>query len=378
MACAWLLSAAVLCVSCEGLQAYHDLKRSLEVPAHNPPARLELHDGLAVLHVYGAPTEMGTQYGTLLRAPLRALHTFAVDFTSDRFYDHCIEYGRSHAHNLPAPIRDELHAVANASGVPYDELVALNVIPRMYCSTLAVWDPTGGSHPRLLMGRNSDYFSLGLDDRGGLVVVHHPREGLAVASVGFVGMIGAYTGMNQKGVSFGNMLVFNAAGPSTNDDGLNIQLAQRLAAERSDTAAEMIDQLRGMAHAIPMNVMAADAQQALVVELGLDQVAVRRGDDGVLAAANHFCTPDLASHGVVATRYNTLLRAGRNYRAAGGITVPQMERALFDARFEGLNIQAVVFEPGAGRMHVSINKSPASAGPYVQLDAVELFGPPQP
>jgi hypothetical protein len=318
---------------------------------------------------------MGTQYGTLLRAPLQALHTFAVGFTTSMFYDRCIAYGRAHAHNLPAPIREELHAVADASGVPYDELVAINVIPRMYCSTLAVWDPGAGDRRALIMGRNSDYFSLGLDDRGGLVVVHHPRHGLAVASVGFVGMVGAFTGINEKGVSFGNMLVFNAAGPSANVDGLNIQLAQRLAAERSDTAAEMVDRLAGMQHAIPMNVMAADPREALVVELGLDQVAVRRGEDGVLVAANHFCTPDLAAHGVVGTRFHTLLREGRNYRAAGAITVAQMEQALYDARFEGLNIQAVVFEPGARRMYVSINKNPASAGPYVQLDAAELFGP---
>jgi hypothetical protein len=55
------------------------------------------------------------------------------------------------------------------------------------------------------------------------------------------------------------------------------------------------------------------------------------------------------------------------------MTVEQMQAALHDNRIPEMNLQAVVFEPAAGRMHVSINRVPASAGPYESLDVRRLF-----
>jgi hypothetical protein len=381
---------ACSCTTIEGLHAYHQIKTTLRTPAQEGPARLELREGLAVLHVYGTSAEMGRQYGTLLHAPLLALHTFVNMCTPQPFRDRCLAYARGHEADLPQPIREELHAVADASAVPYDELVALNIIPRMNCSTLAVWDPaspgpgipgpaapaTQPSGPGLVMGRNSDYFSLGLGDRGSLVTVYHPRDGFAVASVNVVGMVGAFSGMNEKGVCFGNMLVFNAAGPPRQDGGLTIQLAMLLAAEHAGTAAEMVEALRHMRRAIPMNVMVADSREALVVELGVEYDAVRHGDDGVLAASNHFRTPALRTYEVQCPRYTYLWNQGRDFRATHGVmTVAAMKSALLGAHIPMLNLQAVVFEPGVRWMHVSINKVPAAAGPYVALSAADLFGP---
>jgi hypothetical protein len=54
-----------------------------------------------------------------------------------------------------------------------------------------------------------------------------------VAAITFLGiMIGAFTGINEDGVAFGNMLVFNAADDRTDPAGFPVQLAMRLAASR--------------------------------------------------------------------------------------------------------------------------------------------------
>jgi hypothetical protein len=55
------------------------------------------------------------------------------------------------------------------------------------------------------------------------------------------------------------------------------------------------------------------------------------------------------------------------------MNVRRMKRALHAARIATMNLQAVVLEPAAMRMHVSINHVPASAGPYVALDLRALF-----
>ena len=53
--------------------------------------------------------------------------------------------------------------------------------------------------------------------------------------------------------------------------------------------------------------------------------------------------------------------------------------ADWDARRPDSNLQATIFEPAKMRMHVSINRVPATAGPYVVLDLATLFAaPPSP
>jgi hypothetical protein len=192
--------------------------------------------------------------------------------------------------------------------------------------------------------------------------------------VTFLGMIGSFTGMNEHGVAYGNMMVSNAAGPARQNGGLTIQLALRKAAMQSGSAAEMCALLRHMKHVVPMSVMVADPKEALVVELGPGGTAVRRGDDGVLVAANHFLSLELRRREVSDARFDSLLAAGRKHR--DHMTVEQMKKALWDARRPDTNLQATIFEPAKMRMHVSINRVPATAGPYVTLDLVRLFAEP--
>jgi len=236
------------CKAIDGLIAFAQLGEGLRTPASSPPARMDILGDTPVIHVYGCPQERGRQYGRLLARPLQALHRCITDFTTSEKYAQLMAYAQAHEFVLPPEVRAELHATSEASGMPYIELVALNITPTLTCSALATWneqaadnEPSGapaglpGPGARLIMGRDADYFSLGFTDRGMVVVVCHPDEGMPVISVTFLGMVGAFTGMNARGVAFGNMLVLNT--PETRqEDGLTIQLALRLAAERAATA----------------------------------------------------------------------------------------------------------------------------------------------
>lgn len=370
------LAAAGMGLSCkaiDGWLAYEEIGSAMRTPRETPPARMDVLGRVPVVHVYGTPRQMGAQYGTLLRRPLRALSRCLHAFLSDESRARMLGYARRNEKHLPPDVREQLKAIAAAAGLPYDEVVALNVVPKLSCSALAVWGRARGPGGELIMGRNADYFSLGFTDRGMLVVVQHPADGLAVASVNFLGMVGAFTGINARGVAFGNMLVFNAAGPEEQDRGLSIQLAQHLAARRAATAPEMARILRSQQHVIPMNVMVADAGQAIVVELGLKGTALRKGATGILVASNYFHSPALHSAPERCPRYESLLDAARRHR--GRLGVKEMKAALHTARIDGMNLQAVVFEPAEMRMHLSINRVPASAGPYVTLDLRKLFTP---
>jgi len=110
------------------------------------------------------------------------------------------------------------------------------------------------------------------------------------------------------------------------------------------------------------------------VELTPTAHAERASTTGVLASSNYFNT-QLAARPHACPRYESLISAAAAHPAP--MTVEQMESALYGARMRGLNLQAVVFEPAALKMHVSINRLPAAAGPYVPLELTPLFATPR-
>lgn len=378
LAALFVLMTALTTISCcygRALWYRHEIHAELQSPAFVDPqkragARLEIRGRVPIVHVYGSPEERGTQYGTLLRTPLRALDAYIRILLPATQLDPLLATADELEPALPEAMRDEIKAISRASGVPYRDLAALNVVPRLRCSALSVWSGATADG-NLIMGRNADYFGMGLSDRGSLVVVHHAADGNPVLTVNFLGMIGGFTGINSKGVAFGNMLVFNAEQRPMNKEGLAIQLQLRIAAQKADTARQMADILKTQTHVIPMNVMIADQREAIVLEIGPSGIEERTGEGGVLAASNWFLVPSLRTKEVACRRYTALTNAAR--RGYGSFTVEDMKAALFASRIENLNLHAVIFEPGACRIHVSINREPASEGPYTTLDLAELF-----
>lgn len=366
------LSAASGCC----LQYRNDIKTGLHEERHCGQGSLTVRGGIPVVQVYGTPEEMGTQYGTLLKEPLHALNDYVHWFVPSIKRRWLEEEAMRAEPALPEDLRRQLKAMAKAADLPYGWVVTLNLTAKMHCSTLAAWGPAS-ANGNLVMGRNSDYWGAGLTDRLGLITVYHPDHGHAVASVNFLGMLGAFTGMNDQGVCFGNMLVFNAKDAKPNPRGLTIQLLMRQAAQSTDNGEAFLAFLARAKHAIPMNVMGADPQGAAVIELSPTAPAVIRhaapGQSWV-AASNHFRLDATARCPVDCHRYKALATAGQNGQSgAAPMTADTMEKALYDARIRFINLQAVVFEPAAGRMRVSINKTPASAGPYVLFDTAKLF-----
>jgi len=339
------------------------------------PARMEQAGHVAVLHLYGSHEEMGRQYGTLLRRPISELVAFLRAAVPAKKRHQLLMLAGKREHTLPEGMRAEIHAAAEAAGVPYDYLVAMNVLPSVQCTALAAWgDATADGE--MLMGRNAEYPSFGLADCGTLLVVLHPDEGLPVVGVSFIGLMGAYTGINSEGVAFGNMLAFNGRFAGVRFEGQAIQIAMRVAAHQSQSAEEMCRRLAEVPATTPVCVMVADRQEARVLEIDPGAYAERHGVDGVLAVSNYLLDPGLRKGDPVqCPRYAALMDAASRHR--GRINVSVLEEALDAARWEGLNLQAVVFEPTTMKMHLSANRVPASAGPYATFDLRELFETPR-
>ena len=348
----------------------HSIRVALSKEAQYGSARLTLQETIPVIHLYGTPREMGKQHGALLRKALQSFDAYLRAILPSSQLEEFLAQAKLYSRGLPSEYREELKAMAESSGIPYDNLLALNVIPRLRCSALAVWGNATRSG-EMILGRNADYFGLGLSDRGSMIVIYHPNRGKAVAAITFLGMIGAFTGVNEDGVAFGNMLVFNAANSHLDPEGLPVQLAMRMAAHSSATAAEFSSFMQERKHIIPMNAVVADSTEAFVLELCHGSTHMIRGDRDYVAVSNHFRSKAIRSHRETCPRLTALESFAEKHR--GSFDVQLMKEAMYEARIPQLNLQTAIFEPANMRMHVSMNRVPASRGPYVTFDLHELF-----
>ena len=332
--------------------------------------RIEYKHSIPIIHLYGSPYEMGSQYGILLENQLEGLLMIINKFFSEKVINKYIRFAGEVEKMLPPEFLSFISGMAETSGADYKKLLALNIVPKKTCSVLAVWgDATHDGN--LLMGRNADYIFKKINKGLGIIVVKHPSEGYATISSSFLGMAGTFTGMNEKGVCYGNMLVYNGFEDKNKTDGLPIQLLMQNAAEKSGTAAEMIDYLTKKKHLTPVNVMCADSCEAILAELGQNNFACRKGKKGILAASNYFYSPKMYKKFQNDSRYSSLMiKARDNY---GMFNLDHLQEAMHDARKPNQNLQCVLFDPAKKIVYVSMNKVPASRGPFFSFDLIKLI-----
>ncbi len=336
---------------------------------HKP--RVTKENGYAVVHLYGNSYERSSQYGNLLREPIRNIDKLLMTFLPVSVVNKYMNYAWKLHKTVPDSIKMEIKAVADAAGIPYWDLAAINLIPRFLCSGLASWGNT--THDgTMIIGRNAEYPAFGLEDRGSILCIHHVNEKKQILTVTVIGMLGAFTGFSSDGIFFSNMLVENAMKDSINFEGMAIQLQLRSAAEKASSLQEMISIVSSLKPVIPMNILLADSNDAVVIELGLNDYYIRTADSiPAVCVSNHFRSPSLRDFEIDCPRYNVMM--DDIVQNSGKITVPVVQNILYDASLRRINIQAIVVEPARKKLYLSMNRVPASKGPYTEIDAAKLF-----
>ncbi len=332
--------------------------------------RLEYQHAVPILHLYGTPEEMGRQYGTILQNHLQLIVQTAEKFFTKKRIKKFISIAEGYRESLPDETMEFISGMAETSGINHKYLMAINVVPKISCSTLAVWD-SATIDQNLIMGRNADYKLRKINNFLGIIVVKHPAEGLATVSSSFLGLAGTFTGINEKGVCYGNMLAYNGYEIKNHKDGLPIQVLMQLSAERSSSAREMANDLAASNHVIPVNVMCADRHDAVLIELGQNNFAFRESNNGILAGSNNFYASGMFKKSRSDKQFNALILNAENHY--GDFTLKKMKDAMHAASFKNKTLQCVIFEPEKMLIHVSMNKVPASKGPFIEFDVNELL-----
>jgi hypothetical protein len=367
--------------------------RTYEEGAHGR-GRLQYIHGIPVLTVAGTPEEMGEQIGTLTAKPLKRLTEYPREMVKrlglGLAWTQIVRLSNSMWPQFPADYRREVEAIAKHSGIDRDLVVLGNTLPDLMkiagCSALIV-EPARSEVDGPLFGRNLDYPTHGFLHRYTLVTVYHPKGKHAFASVGFPGMVGVLSGMNDAGLAAATLEVYRSKdkSPWLDMKGVPYTLSYRRVLEECATLAEAEKLLRSLKRTTMNNLAACDRRGGAVFELTSRSLVVRNPINDLCACTNHFRTPDLAA--ATASQLCTVKHCRRyaalvdNVFTPAGDTADQpklglkkVARRLHAANQGSLTLQTMIFEPAALRLHLAFGETPSSALPMHVLELGKLFG----
>jgi isopenicillin-N N-acyltransferase-like protein len=337
---------------------------------------LKYVNGLPVLRVEGTPEEIGEQIGMLALRPARRLLAFPGDMLREANAALAIVLvggtARFMSTHFPPDYARELKAMAAAGAVELDKLLVANTIFDIYksigCSTLAVGperSATGGA----LFGRNLDFFSMGYLDQYSLVTVYHPNGKRPFVSVGFPGVVGCLSGMNDAGLALAVLEVYESKDGSASFDpqGVPYAMCYRELLETCADRAAAEKALRGMKRTVMTNLAVCDPAGGAVFESTPTAFVARAAYGGLCAATNHFRAADLATD-LSCVRYDALTN-----EPGEKLSVADIHGRLHEANQDDFTLQTMVFEVEKRVLHLAIGKGPTSALPLRRLDVGALL-----
>lgn len=370
--CVLMLTPAVL--ACDGVAA----EEPLRFPTGNTgPARLQYVHGLPLVELEGTPAQIGQQHAKLFGDSLVPLLQFpkivVAKHGGAQAWPLVTGMGRLLLRNAPERYRDELQAFIKQGN--YDDGLAtvantLLELRRMGGCAAVIVDDKHTNVDGPLFGRLFDFPSFGVLHKYGVITVVRPEGKHAFASVGFPGMVGVVSGMNDAGLAVATLDVYRCADDSPVFDplGVPMTLTYRQVLEDCTTVAEAEALLKTIKHTTWMNLAVCDRNTSAVFELTTRGVSVRKGAEGVVCCTNHFRSEELCVDGRC-YRFDRLEKL-RGQQKVGYAEVAKMLDNVNQGQF---TIHSMIFEPRALRLHVAMGAGPITKAPLKAIDLKPLF-----
>ncbi len=340
-----------------------------------PPAQVhESSTPIPVIQLAGTPTQIGAQHGQRLADAIHLLHDrYILAIFSDPQRHHAASLAAdAFQRYLSTDQREEIGALADASQLDPGEIMLcqcfLDLSAVAACSTITL-SPDAAPDHIARFGRNLDFPSLGIADRYTTLFIYHPSGGIQFAVVGWPGMIGAVSGMNELGLTIASMEVPRDSRPPS---AMPYSLLYRTILERCRTVDDAINLLQSTPRQSANNLMLMDAAgRRAVAEITPEKVTVRWGADGTaLLSTNHQRGQDQDAPGLC-PRYDSLHAAAA--KQWGAIGLVSLESMLADVRQPGLTMQSMVFEPANRVIYLAAGPVDEGRSPYTRIDLRSYF-----
>ena len=345
---------------------------------------LTVRDGIPVLQVSGSATEIGSATGQLalkqatgiLRYPKSLISLFKLD----PLWPVLVGLGTRMADRFPDRFKQEMDALEKASGVDRGSLIAGNTMfdlkNMVLCSGVALsanQSGTGGT----LLGRNLDYPPVGDIGQYTLVSVVRQENRYSYAAIGFPGVIGVFSGMNEHGLALAIHEVVDIRAPlrKFNPMGLPYALCYRQVLEQCRTITEAQTFLNSIPRASATNLLMADKNNVAVLEVNPDQVRLIPGQMGVATCTNHYRHPDHIPDDP-ANPFQSKERLtclSSRCQKSGLVGLAGIKESLHETNLGSNTLQSMIFDTKSLQLHLAYGPPPSSSGPYTILNLAPLM-----
>lgn len=317
-------------------------------------------------------------------------------------------FNRKLGANVTEEYRNEIYGIAQGCtheydfiGTPYERQLnyhsahdlghAMQDYMLVGCSSFAVWGKNSADSS-LLIGRNFDFYVGDKFARNKQVAFYEPSEGYRFASVGWPGMIGVLSGMNETGLT----VTINAAkSDMPTASATPISLLTREILQYASTIDEAYAIARKRRTFVSESILIGSAKdgRAAIIEKSPENIALYNGNgDEQLICTNHYQSAtyahDKRNRENIATsdspyrlaRLEELLKENRPLYPTNAASILRNRKGLQDADLGLANEMAinqfiahhsVIFQPEKRMMWVST--SPWQCGKYVAYDLNKVF-----
>jgi hypothetical protein len=326
-----------------------------------------------IVQLHGTPQEIGAEHAQDLDEKIQTLHHKYLDVYIGGGARRFLALGAAkmfESYFLPEHLA-EVDALASRESMDEREAVLaqcfLDLSPMTACSTITLPASAAPDHVARF-GRNLEFAALGVADKYSTVFVYKPAGRYEFVSIGWPGMVGVLSGINQHGLALANMEVTRgirmpAAMPYT--------LLYRMLLERCKTVNEAIDLVEKTPRQTANNLMLMDATgDRAVLEITPESVTVRRASDSEsLISTNYQRGTDCDTTGRC-WRYDRLHQEGE--ARFGQIGVRQLEAMLAHVSPGKPTLQSMIFEPSTRTIYLSTGTN-AARGTFRRLDLKPYF-----
>lgn len=363
-----------------------------EEPFRYPPgkvgdkAELKYQGNVPILRVEGTPEEIGTAVGKLALKPGSRVLGYPRELLKWRKVDGLWNVfrgaGKSLYKHFPDDARAELEAIITAADADRELVIAGNTffdLKKIFACSAVLIDKGRSATGGTLLGRNLDYPSLGYIHQYSLVTHYHPKGKLAFAAVGFPGLVGVLSGMNEAGLAVGVLEVFDSKDgePHFDTKAVPYGICLRRALEEARTIDDAVKVLEKLKRTTTINVAIADTKEVAVLEVSPIRVVRRTGTEGVCVTTNHFLTEPMRAAKTVNIDKTferfARLEEVRNVKAK--LTPEDLRKHLDAVNLGTLTLQTMVFEPATQRLHLAVGDVPASKLKLQCIDLADLLKP---
>lgn len=356
--------------------------------------------GLPVVHLSGTPYHLGFQHGTLLRDEVAANYKDALQFLAGAEAIPALDAAwAALAPHVPADHLEEMRGLADGAGVKLEDVHRIHAVPDVFgvtCSLGAFFGPAT-SDGRLYQLRNLDFNREFGAQRHGAVFVVSPDHKRRFVNLAFAGFIGTLSGMNDAGISVGQV---GSKSADERHQGTSFVFLLRRILEEANTAAAGAAIVQNAKRTVGINYMIASAleKRALALETTAGHFAQFEDNDPT-EAKSPYAFPTKGAVFRADTAFDPEVRllqtAGEQVNPQGNDAydhryLPQAEMVKAHYGHIGLdeifalakkiapetNIQSVVFAYPEFWISYARGDSKATAGPYRHFNLQDLLMTP--